>query len=369
MLKAVLDKIDAQDLLEREDMVYLLGLRDPDDIRTLHERAYRVKEEQVGKTTYFRGLIELSNICVKDCYYCGIRKSNCDTTRYQMAEQEIIEAACWAHQQNYGSIVLQAGERSDPQFVDFIESVLKRIREQCCGELGITLSLGEQPEEHYRRWFEAGAHRYLLRIETSNKALYTTLHPPDHHFDTRKACLNRLRKTGYQVGTGVMIGLPGQTYHDLVDDILFFQDQDIDMIGMGPFLLHANTPLGVQHAHTQPSADEQLRLGLNMIAVTRLVMKDVNIAATTALQALRHDGREMGLQAGANIIMPNVTDTKYRASYQLYQNKPSIDENASLCRSRLEHRIYDIGEEIGYRKWGDSPRFFSRSIKAEAASR
>ena len=361
MLKTLLEKIDQEQTLERQEMAYLLALRDPDEVKALHERAYRVKEQHVGKTAYFRGIVELSNICAKDCYYCGIRKSNRKTPRYQMTEQEIVEAAQWAYERNYGSVVLQAGERSDPQFVNFIETVLRKIRERSRGELGITLSLGEQTEESYQRWFEAGAHRYLLRIETSNRALYNRLHPDDHSFDIRKSCLERLRRVGYQVGTGVMIGLPGQTCDDLADDILFFHKQDIDMIGMGPFLPHEETPLGKQHEGMSLSEEERLILGLNMIAVTRLVLRNVNIAATTALQALRHDGREMGLQAGANIIMPNVTDTKYRASYQLYQNKPCIDENASMCRSCLERRICGVGEKIGYREWGDSPHFFARN--------
>jgi biotin synthase len=213
------------------------------------------------------------------------------------------------------------------------------------GELGITLSLGEQTEDVYRAWFDAGAHRYLLRVETTNRELYRALHPVTHDFDARIECLQRLRRVGYQVGTGVMIGLPGQTTEDLANDIAFFRDHDIDMIGMGPYVLHSDTPLADVLDSIDP--ETQLELGLKMIAVTRLVLRDVNIAATTALQALNPVGREMGLQAGANIIMPNLTDTQYRESYQLYEGKPCMDEDSSMCRGCLQRRVAGIGETIG----------------------
>ncbi len=359
-LQEIFDKIDYGHVPQHEDLKYLLNLSDHADVDALHKKAYDIKLQHVGKTVYFRGIIEFSNICVKDCYYCGIRKSNTKTQRYQMTEDEIINAAVWTYQRHYGSIVLQSGERSDPHFIDFIERILKQIREKCGGALGVTLCLGEQAEGTYQRWFDAGAHRYLLRIETSNKQLYKKIHPHDHDFDRRKACLETLRRVGYQVGTGVMTGLPFQTTGDLVNDILFFKKNDIDMIGMGPYIAHDETPLAQHVSDVQVVSEEQLILGLNMIAVTRILLRDVNIAATTALQALHPIGREKGILAGANIIMPNVTDTKYRESYQLYQNKPCIDENATMCRSCLERRIYGIGEDIGFQQWGDSPHFFAR---------
>ena len=224
----------------------------------------------------------------------------------------------------------------------------------------MTLSLGEQTEEVFRRWREAGAHRYLLRIEESNPRLYAQLHPAGHDFARRSACLDLLRKLDYQVGSGVMIGLPGQTAEDLANDILFFAEKDLDMIGMGPWLPHPETPMGKDFADTPEFRKKQLDLGLRMIAVTRLYLHNVNIAATTALQTLAPDGRERGLLAGANVIMPNVTDTQYRANYQLYTGKPSLDENSDETRQKLQDSIRAIGEEIIWDQRGDSPRYFQR---------
>ena len=277
--------------------------------------------------------------------------------------QEILDCAELAWKMNYGSLVLQSGERTDEEFISFVEKAIREIKKMSNNELGITISLGEQSDETYRRWFEAGAHRYLIRIETSNNKLYETLHPKDHDFLERFECLNRLRRVGYQVGTGVMIGLPEQSMEDLVNDIIFFKDNDIDMIGMGPYIIHHDTPLAKKVKNFDK--ERQLNLGLKMIALTRLYLKDVNIASTTALQALHHEGREFGLQAGANIIMPNITHTKYRDSYQLYDNKPCTDENATMCRACLEGRIGKIGEEIGYNEWGDSPHFEKREAREE----
>ena len=343
-------------------MMRWLDERDPVKLEELFRAARAAKLQYVGPKVYFRGIIEFSNRCVKDCYYCGIRKSNKNLHRFEMNEAEILECAKTALEMNYGSIVLQAGERQDESYVRFIEDILKKIKAATSGKLGITLSLGEQDVSTYERWFNAGAHRYLLRIETSDPELYKRLHPEDHSFETRRECLRILRKIGYQVGTGVMIGLPFQTHKNLVDDILFFRDEDIAMIGMGPYVPHGDAPIvapqrpGLWEGAYDPA--ENFRLGLVMIALTRLVLKDVNIAAATALQTLDPEGREKGVLAGANIIMPNITPTDYRKFYQLYDNKPCLDENARKCRSCLETRVrHASGDEIGYGEWGDSPHF------------
>ena len=342
----------------KQDLMNAIQVTDADKLKKLYQKAYEQKVNAVGKKVYFRGIIELSNICEKNCLYCGIRKDNKKVERFMMQENEILSAAQWCYEQKYGSLVLQSGERSDSTFIDFISSLLKKIKKLSNGKLGITLSLGEQSLETYKKWFDAGAHRYLLRIETSNKKLYQQLHPSDHDFDERVRCLQDLRLAGYQVGTGVMIGLPNQTYEDLVNDILFFQEYDIDMIGMGPYVIHHDTPLASEIENFDK--EKQLELALKMIALTRLYLKDVNIASATALQALHPQGREFGLQAGANIIMPVITDTKYRKHYLLYEDKPCIDENATMCRSCLESRIQWVGEDIGYGEWGDSPHFAKR---------
>lgn len=358
-----LDKILSKEEFTKKDLAYLLSIGDTHEMQQLFEKAYEIKSRYVGTTVYFRGLIELSNICEKNCFYCGIRKENRNIERYMMSEEEVLRASKEAWQWGYGSVVLQAGEISSNRYASFIEDLIHKIKELSNGELGITLSLGEQAENIYRRWYEAGAHRYLLRIETSNRELYTTLHPENHSYDRRLECLQMLGDIGYYVGTGVMIGLPGQTIDHLAEDIMFFKQIDADMIGMGPYIPHHDTPLACLLGEFETIKQDQFELALRMIAVTRIFLRDVNIASTTALQALDNSGRELGLKAGANIIMPNVTDTTYRRGYQLYDNKPCLDENASMCRTCLEGRILSIGETIGYNKMGDSPHYDRKKVR------
>ena len=280
-----------------------------------------------------------------------------------MTGDEIIKMAKWAYENNYGSVTLQSGERQDKNFEKFVKDMILDIKEVSEGKLGLTLCLGEQTEDIYREWFEAGGHRYLLRIETTNEELYKVIHPDNniHSFQKRVDCLKTLKKIGYQVGTGVMIGLPGQTEEDLVNDILFFEKMDIDMIGMGPYVVHKDTPLGKDVINNDLNTEEEkykrFVLGLKMIAITRLYLKDVNIAATTALQALNPLGRELGLKAGANILMPIITIEEHREKYQLYDNKPCIDDNAEECKACLTGRVSSIGDIVGYGEWGDSPHF------------
>ena len=363
MLDQIKYKSDNELDLSSDELKYILEISDLEEMKKLFDISYKVKEKNIGRKVWFRGIIEFSNICKKDCYYCGIRKSNKTVERFTMKEEEILKGAKWAYDHNYGSVVLQSGERDDDNFIDFITSVLKKIKTLSNGELGITLSLGEQTLETYKKWFNAGAHRYLLRIETTNKELYKKLHPPDHDFEKRKECLYLLKQAGFQVGTGVMIGLPGQTTDDLINDILFFKELDVDMIGMGPYLVSENTPTAQLVEDFDSIKERQYHLGLKMIAAVRLFLRDVNIASTTALQALKTYGREMGLRAGANIIMPNVTDTFYRPNYQLYNDKPCVDENSDLCIDCLESRIVKIDEEIGFGEWGDSPHFIKKNLK------
>ncbi len=357
----ILERARAGEELSVAELVTLLSITEKDELQALYDCAYFLKEQYVGKIAYFRGIIECSNLCIKDCYYCGIRKSNTNVERFLMDEDEIFKEAVWAYEAEYGSCVIQSGERRDEEYIAMIERVVGRIKEATKGELGITLSLGEQSEETYKRWKDAGAHRYLLRIETTNPELYAKIHPADHLLEERKECLSALRHTGYQVGTGVMMGLPGQTMEDLARDILFLKEIDIDMVGMGPYIPHSDTPMGRDiPSYTDEQNKAALELGLKMIAVTRIVLKDINIAAATALQALEYTGREQGLRCGANVIMPNVTETDYRPKYQLYDNKPCTDENSSMCRGCLSGRIKGIGETVGFGEWGDSPHFHKR---------
>ncbi len=328
----------------------------------LTRQAYKVKTAEVGRVVYFRGIVELSNRCPRNCLYCGIRRGNRFVKRYTMTPAEIIDAARFAWESGYGSIVLQAGESRGPAFIKMIDDVLHEIRRGPMAGLGVTLSLGDQSRDTLKRWFESGATRYLLRIETSNPELFARIHPAGQKFEDRLACLDALRGIGYQVGTGVMMALPGQTYDDLAGDIDFFRKIDADMIGMGPWLPHDQTPLG-KMAEPPGETDRArlLKLGLTMIAATRLVLRDVNIAATTALQTLSPVGRELGILAGANVIMPNLTPVVYRASYQLYNDKPCIEENATRCRNCLEGRIRSTGETTGTFQKGDPPHFARRT--------
>lgn len=345
-----------------DDLVALLSA-EGDERQLLFQQAQKVKLENIGNKVYFRGLVEFSNVCAKDCLYCGIRKSNENVIRYETTDDEILDACRFAWENRFGSVVLQSGELSSPAFVNHVDSLLQKIKQLSNNELGITLSCGEQSLETYRRWFDSGAHRYLLRIESSNPELYRRIHPDNdfHRFDRRLQVLSDLRLAGYQVGTGVMIGLPFQTTEDLANDLLFLKQLDVDMVGMGPYIEHEGTPL-YDFRHLLKTKQERFDLALKMIATLRLLMPDINIAAATALQAIDPAGREKALAIGANIIMPNLTPTKYRKEYQLYEDKPCLDEDAELCRNCLEARIEISGCEIGYGEWGDSQHFRKKKI-------
>jgi biotin synthase len=346
-----------QSTLSYSDLEQLLQC-EGEEKRQLFNKGSAIKKLYVGNKVYFRGLVEFSNVCDKDCYYCGIRKSNHSVRRYNLTDSEILDAARFADENRFGSVVLQAGESSSPAFSDRIANLITQIKQISNGRLGITLSVGEQPEQVYRRWFEAGAHRYLLRIETTNQILFHKIHPDNeqHDFNRRLDCLHSLREIGYQTGTGVMIGLPFQTTGDLANDLLFFQQFGIDMVGMGPYIEHSETPL-YAFRHELLPIGERFDLSLKMIAVLRILMKDINIAAATALQAIDPLGREKGIQVGANILMPNITPGLYRNDYRLYENKPCADEEPAQCKGCLDARIALAEGEIGYGEWGDSLHF------------
>lgn len=327
----------------------------------LFEKSKEIKEKYVGKKVFFRGLIEYSNICAKNCYYCGIRRDNKKLVRYTVTDKEVLEAAKFAFEKNLGSIVIQAGEINSPYYIQHITKLIHEIKKISHGKLGITLSLGEQTEETYREWFMAGAHRYLLRIESSNKELYSTIHPNDsmHNYELRKKSLYSLKKIGYQVGTGVMIGLPYQTFENLASDLLFMKELDIDMCGMGPYIEHADTPL-YKVRSTLMSLEERFDLTLKMIAILRIMMKDINIASTTAMQTIDPNGHQKAVSIGANVIMPNITPKKYCDKYFLYENKANINIYEVENIKNLETHIKLAGSEIGYGEWGDSKHFTNK---------
>lgn len=346
--------------MNKKEIISLLNLEGKEK-ELLFSKSANCKRKSIGNKVYLRGLIEYSNTCAKNCLYCGIRCGNKKVNRYTLSDEEVIAAANFAYENNYGSIAIQSGELSGKAFEKKIESLLIKIHQATNASLGITLSCGEQSIETYQRWKDAGAHRYLLRIESSNKELYYKIHPKDekHNFDNRLECLHRLKNLGYQTGTGVMIGLPFQSIEHLADDLLFMKDLDIDMCGMGPFLEHQETPLYKYKSGLLP-LQERYDLSLKMIAVLRLLMKDINIASATALQTINPLGRENAINVGANVIMPNITPGKYREDYFLYQNKPGVKQNVNDFVKNIESNLSIFNHTIEFGEQGNSLRYRNR---------
>ena len=343
------------------DLVGLL-LSEGDQMQALFARANQIKSVYTGSKTYLRGLIEFANLCDKDCYYCGIRHSNHAITRYTLPDTDILAAVRMADQYKLGSIVLQSGEQSSAIFVDRITNLLHSIDKATQGRIAVTLCVGEQTDEVYLKWFEAGAKRYLLRIETTNPLLYRSIHPQNklHDYYRRLDCLYSLKRIGYQTGTGVMIGLPGQSVEDLADDLLFFEEFGIDMVGMGPYIESANTPLAESQKEKLLPLKQRYELSLKMIAALRLLMRDINIAATTALETINPQGKVYGLQVGANVIMPNLTPAIYINRFQLYDNKPVAAGSLPDYLCRLESHLQPLNLQLGYGESGTSAYFESR---------
>ncbi|MBI5325198.1 MAG: [FeFe] hydrogenase H-cluster radical SAM maturase HydE [Ignavibacteriae bacterium] len=362
-----IDDIINRESFTLEDIVYLLSISDKLHIERLKNHAYGIMKQYTGEKVYLRGLIEFSNVCINDCYYCGIRKSNHNVKRYTLENDEIIDTAKWCANQGFGSLVLQSGERNDEQFIEFVENTVRKIKEFTKSDilpngLGVTLCVGEQSRETYLRFFNAGAHRYLLRIETSNPDLFSKIHPDFQIFNRRIIALKSLKEVGFQVGTGVMIGIPGQTINDLANDVLFFKEMDIDMLGMGPYIIHSETPMNAYYDDYSERKREIYKLSLKMIAVSRIILKDINIASTTALQAMYPMGREAGLMFGANVIMPMLTPTHVRSEYQLYNGKPCIDEFTSDCFECVQQRIESTGRTVAKDEYGDSRHYFNKKF-------
>jgi len=355
-----IDKILSERVFTKESLVELLNAN-TDDTAKIFAEARKIKKEYIGNKVHLRGLIELTNYCTKNCYYCGIASGVKNVNRYMLSMPEVEQAIRFIHENHYGGIVIQSGELQSEKFVSLIEEILHKANSISGNTLGITLSCGEQIPETYKRWKDAGAHRYLLRIEASNRDLYYKLHPRNkkHDFETRVSALYSLKELGYQTGTGVMIGLPFQTVEDLASDLLFMRDFDIDMCGMGPYIEHEDTPL-YKFAHLAVNKTQKVQLSLKMIAILRIMMKDINIAATTAMQTLINGGREMALKAGANILMPNTTPGIFREHYSLYKNKPGLYEEAADSKDMIEKLIQRTGSITGYGEKGNAPHYYRR---------
>jgi biotin synthase len=340
--------------LDRAAILKWLHEVDPAKLETLWQNADERRSQSVGDTVHLRGLVEISNYCVRSCAYCGIRFDNRNINRYRMANAEIFDCVKQAVKFGYGTVVLQAGEDLGIS-KESIAALVGKIKQET--PLAVTLSLGERDIDELALWRQSGADRYLLRFETSNEDLYSRIHPPRPNSSktiSRLDLLEEMRELGYEIGSGVLIGIPGQSYKDLADDLELFRELDLDMIGVGPYIPHPDTPLGKRDEDLiAPLApDSQVPnselMTYKMVALARLICPRANIPSTTALATLNlAEGRELGLQRGANILMPNLTPPKYRIHYEIYPAKACIRETAEQCHNCLKLRIKGIGREIG----------------------
>jgi biotin synthase len=329
----------------------ILRWLEEDDPRALEElwaRADQARQDHVGDEVHLRGLIEFSNHCERACGYCGLRAGNRSIQRYRMTAAEIFECAHQAEDYGYRTVVLQSGEDCGVS-AEWLADVVRAIKAET--RLAVTLSVGERPSGDLRLWRSAGADRYLLRFETSDAELYASIHPAMPGRSTERFSLLRdLRSLGYQVGSGIMVGIPGQTRESVARDILAFADLDLDMIGIGPFIPHPDTPLG--RVTDGPDGREQISgdelTVYKVVALARLACPEAHIPSTTALATINKvDGRELGLQRGANVVMPNLTPPRYRVMYEIYPDKACINETAQACRGCLSGRIERIGRRVG----------------------
>ncbi|CFY11594.1 [FeFe]-hydrogenase maturation HydE, radical SAM [Syntrophomonas zehnderi OL-4] len=343
-MKPAADKIAA--LLQSPEEEVLINLLN---------RAQQCRRENIGNTVYLRGLIEFSNYCDLNCLYCGLRKNNYQISRYHLTLEQVVDIARQAYQNGFHSLALQSGQVNTSAEFRFILDAVKAIKDfssqEVNGSLGITLSVGELSYQQYKTLWEAGAHRYLLRIETSDPVLFNRIHPSGQRFSKRLECLDSLKDIGYQVGTGVMIGLPGQTYESLAEDLLFFEERDIDMLGMGPYIIHPGTPLAKIDEYY---INDPYITTLKMMALARLLMPDINMVASTALQTIHPAGLTMGLKAGANIVMPVLTPGENRSDYSIYANKVYKD------LQKISQEIEQSGNRLALWQWGDSRHYYRR---------
>jgi biotin synthase len=319
--------------MNKQELIEILSDNSKND--WFFKEADRVREVNVGKEVHLRGLIEFSNICKRQCKYCGLRCENKKIERYRLSKKEILENVKEAVELGYKTVVLQSGE--DEYFdTDKMTEIIREIKKN---DVALTLSIGEKTYDEYKEFKKAGADRYLLRIETTDKNLYKEMHP-NASFENRVRCLYDLKSLGFETGTGCLVGLPNQTVESLADDILFFKELDADMIGVGPFIPHKETPL-------KDAKQGDFWLALKVMALTRINMPDINIPATTAMETMQPNGRIIALQSGANVVMPNVTSMEYRAKYEIYPGKICINDKPEQCRGCIEGKIKSIGRTIG----------------------
>lgn len=336
-MQKLIDKLHYEKVLEKDEFIRLLKGFSQEDLQYLHTKSRSVADSFFGRKIYIRGLIEITNHCNKDCYYCGIRRSNLKADHYRLGEEEILSCCEIGYRLGFRTFVLQGGEDlwySDDKLTDIIASIRKAYP-----DCAITLSIGEKTYEQYLKYFNAGANRYLLRHETANEAHYAKIHPKGASLENRKRCLYDLKKIGYQTGTGFMVGSPYQTAECLAEDLLFIKELEPQMVGIGPFIPHKETPFAGFSAGT-------LELTLLLIGILRLMLPNVLIPATTALGTIHPEGRELGILAGANVVMPNLSPLDVRRKYLLYNNKICTGQEAAEGLVSLQNSMQKIGYSI-----------------------
>ena len=348
------DRLEKTGDLTDEELTRVLLCDEPGFGGALAEKAVAAREKYYGKDVYIRGLVEFTNYCRNNCYYCGIRRGNPNAERYRLSKEQILECCDTGYGLGFRTFVLQGGE--DPYFTDDrMVSIIKAIKRRH-PDTAVTLSIGEREKESCRRLFEAGADRYLLRHETADKAHYESLHPAEMSFEHRMQCLRDLRETGFQVGCGMMVGSPGQRTEHLVKDLRFLQNFKPEMVGIGPFIPHHDTPFADRKAGT-------VEMTLRLLSVIRLLLPKVLLPATTALGTIDAFGREKGLRAGANVVMPNLSPTGVRGKYLLYDNKICTGDEAAECVRCMSLRVAKAGfrvvesrgDHVGFRKEQTGP--------------
>lgn len=336
-----IDKLYTEQALEKHELAELIrgyGLSFSKELSSyLFDKAVTVRKKHYGTDVYMRGLIEFTNYCRNDCYYCGIRKSNLRAERYRLSENEIMECCEAGYNLGFRTFVLQGGE--DGYYTDEkIISIIKNIR-QNYPDCAITLSIGEKSYKSYEKFFLAGADRYLIRHETADDEHYKKLHPENLSLKNRKQCLRNLKKIGYQTGCGFMVGSPGQNAECLAEDMMFLKELNPHMVGIGPFIPHKDTPFAKEKSGT-------LEMTLFMLGLIRLMLPNVLLPATTALGTVHPLGREMGIKAGANVVMPNLSPVNVREKYMLYDNKICTGDEAAECRFCMQRRMENIGYKV-----------------------
>ncbi len=336
-MKHLIDKLELERTLSRTEFAALIDGRDDTSAEYLFERARAVCQRVYGHDVYMRGLIEFTNYCKNDCTYCGIRRSNASASRYRLTKEQILDCCATGYALGFRTFVLQGGE--DPYYTDEkIVGIVRSIK-SAYPDCAVTLSIGEKSADSYKAYFDAGADRYLLRHETANACHYGRLHPENMSFETRRQCLYDLKRIGFQVGCGFMVGSPHQTTDTIVDDLLFIKELDPHMVGIGPFIPHSATPFAGYPAGS-------LELTLFLLGIVRLMLPSVLLPATTALGTVDPRGREKGILAGANVVMPNLSPTDVRSKYLLYDNKICTGDEAAECRVCMQRRIESIGYHL-----------------------